>query len=613
VTYPALTHCVAYRVQATANLKNVMKAKARLAGQLALSDFFQGDRACRLLASSALRADDLARDADALCAVIGSPVLAGDTAGNAATLLRAWHSSGVDMARRLGGTYALVIIDAARACVFLAVDRFAVETLCYRTDGLTLAFADRADCVQGRSDELDPQAIFDYLYFHMIPAPRTIFRDVRRLPAAHAILIDRGGARELRHWPLRFDEQHREPFVTARDTFRQLVRDSVARQVHGHQRVGAFLSGGTDSSTVAGMLREATGGPAPCYSIGFDAEGYDEMEYARIAARHFACEHHEYYVTPDDLLASIPAVARHHDQPFGNSSALPAYYCGKLAQADGCSKMLAGDGGDELFGGNSRYALQRFFDFYQLLPGAARQLVEPLCRDHSPLRRIPGLRQATGYVRHARVPMPERLQAHNLLTQLDPLKVLTPAFLEQIDTHEPTQHMQATWNECTANSLINRMLAYDWRYTLADSDLPKVRGATQMAGIAVGYPLLSDAITDFSMALPPHWKLRRFKLRWFFKEALRGFLPDEVITKKKKGFGLPFGVWATRNPALKRLAADSLHSLGARGIVRSDFIDQLLCEYLPEHPGYYGEMVWILTMLEQWLQGQAADTSLSRP
>jgi asparagine synthase (glutamine-hydrolysing) len=173
-----------------------------------------------------------------------------------------------------------------------------------------------------------------------------------------------------------------------------LIRESVAAASAGHQRVGAFLSGGTDSSTVAGMLCQVTGKPAPVYSIGFDAEGYDEMEYARIAARHFGCEHHEYYVTPDDLVSSIQGVAQHHDQPFGNSSALPAYYCAQIAQADGCTKMLAGDGGDELFGGNSRYAMQRLFEFYQSVPHGMRRLIEPLCEDNSHLRRIPGLKQA---------------------------------------------------------------------------------------------------------------------------------------------------------------------------------------------------------------------------
>jgi asparagine synthase (glutamine-hydrolysing) len=596
--------------------------KDRLSGQIDLAGLFGTGAAPLSIKTLALQGDDVARDAEAICAVIGSPSfreggVAGISrpGGLAAEVLKAWHRSGVDVASQLHGSYALAIVDTARQCAFLATDRFAIETLCYRADGQMLAFADRADRVPGHGRELDPQAIFDYLYFHMIPAPRTIFQQVRRLPAANSLLVDRNGAHVQRHWPLQFDEQHRQSFAPARDGFRDLIRESVAEQITGHQRVGAFLSGGTDSSTVAGMLCQITGKPAPVYSIGFDAEGYDEMAYARLAATHFGCEHHEYYVTPTDLLDSIPAVAQHHDQPFGNSSALPAYYCSRIAQADGCTKMLAGDGGDELFGGNSRYAMQRLFEFYHHLPPGLRRAIEPLCEDGSPLRRIPGIKQATGYVRHARVPMPDRLQSFNLIMQLDPASVLNPDFLAQIDLNEPSRHMQATWDECQAPSLVNRMLAYDWRYTLADSDLPKVRGATQMAGIEVAYPLLSDRLTDFSMALPPDWKLRRFKLRWFFKEALRGFLPDAILTKKKKGFGLPFGVWATRTPALRELAEDSLRTLAGRGIVRTDFTTRLMAEYLPGHPGYYGEMVWILTMLEQWLRRhdtQAAQTRAAR-
>lgn len=582
----------------------------QLSGQLDLSCLFDTATAQSLIESLALHGATTARTAHAVCVTIGSPRFDGNEAesaareaGAAAGFLHAWQRHGVDAAAQVRGAYAVVIIDAASKSVFLAVDRFAIQTLCYCIDGQKLSFSDRADCVEGRGNELDPQAIFDYLFFHMIPAPRTIFRKVRRLPAAHGLLITEQGVQEIRHWPLRFDEHHHEPFTAARDTFRKLIRDGVAEEISGHKRVGAFLSGGTDSSTVAGMLGQITEASAPAYSIGFEADGYDEMEFARIAARHFGCEHHEYYVTPADLQASIPAVAQHYDQPFGNSSALPAYYCAKMAKADGCTKMLAGDGGDELFGGNTRYAAQRVFEFYQTIPQGMRRMIEPMCGDDSLLRKIPGLRQATGYVRHSQVPMPDRLQSFNLIMQLDPAKVLTADFLTQIDLAEPSAHMHATWGECKADSLINRMLAYDWRYTLADSDLPKVRGATSMAGIEVGYPLLADRLADFSMALQPDWKLRRFKLRWFFKEALRGFLPDEIISKKKQGFGLPFGVWATRNPGLKQLAEESLRSLAGRGIVRADFVEKLFAEHLSEHPGYYGEMVWILMMLEQWIRG----------
>src|SRR5207247_7465056 len=133
------------------------------------------------------------------------------------------------------------------------------------------------------------------------------------------------------------------------------------------------------------------------------------------------------------------------------------------------------------------------------------------------------------------------------------------------------------------------------------SGLPKVLGATSLAGVAVGFPLLNDELVDFSLRLAPHLKVRGLKLRWFFKEALRGFLPDEILRKKKHGFGLPFGVWATTHPRLRDLARDSVRSLGQRGIVRVAFIDRLIDEYVPQHPAYYGEMLWILMMLEQWL------------
>jgi asparagine synthase (glutamine-hydrolysing) len=145
---------------------------------------------------------------------------------------------------------------------------------------------------------------------------------------------------------------------------------------------------------------------------------------------------------------------------------------------------------------------------------------------------------------------------------------------------------------------------------LAENDLPKVCGTAELAGIHVAFPLLDDDLLAFSMCLPASYKLRGLRLRWFFKEALRGFLPDQIIAKQKHGFGLPFGVWVVSHAPLKRLATDALESLSERAIVRRDFIDELLSEHLSVHPGYYGEMVWILMMLELWLQAKGAGNSI---
>ncbi len=486
---------------------------------------------------------------------------------------------------------------------FLAVDRFAQETLCWRRDGDGVAFAERADALG--ASEIDPQAVFDYMFFHMVPSPRTIFRGVQRLPAGHYALARQGTVTVAPYERPQFQPERAPSFDTLKAEFRRLLREAVQARL-GSGTPACFLSGGTDSSTVAGHIKEVAG-TVHTYSIGFDAQGYDEMEYARIAAKHFGAEHHEYYVTPDDLVRGIAHVATSYDQPFGNSSALPAYYCALKARDDGVTRMLAGDGGDELFGGNSRYATQRLYGLYGRLPGPLRSaLIEPILA-------IPGaqhvsvLRKGRNYVRDAKVPLPDRMGHYNLLHRLGMAEVLEPGFLAAVQTDGPLRQQRDVWALAQADNDLDRMLAFDWRYTLGESDLPKVRGTSRLAGMDVAYPFLDDALLAFSMRLPESYKLRGFKLRWFFKEALRDFLPEAIITKQKKGFGLPFGVWANQHAGLKALAGDSLRSFATRGVVRPAFVRQLLDELLPAHPGYYGEMVWILMMFEQWLRGHAPD------
>ena len=495
-------------------------------------------------------------------------------------------------------------IQLVDGTVVLAVDRFAIQTLCYRIADGQLQFAARADDVAGNDGQVDPQAIFDYLYFHVIPSPRTIFKGVMRLPAGHFAMFKHGTITVAPYWVPTFEELRNASFDELKSEFRSLLKNAVATQLDGG-KPGCFLSGGTDSSTVAGMISEASGKQAATYSIGFDAQGYDEMEFARIAAKRFNTEHHEYYVTPDDLVRSIPSVAAHYDQPFGNSSALPAYYCAKMARDSGVTKILAGDGGDELFGGNTRYAKQRVFGWYDSIPiGLRTSVLEPLCQQ-SFMDKIPLIRKGASYVNQAKVPMPDRMMTYNLVTRLGLKEVLSPAFLSQVDTEAPARQQRSLWGEARTDSLVNRMLAFDWRYTLADCDLPKVMGTTSLAELKVGFPMLDDDLLAFSQRLPTSYKLKGLKLRWFFKEALKGFLPDEIITKKKQGFGLPFGVWANQTPTLKSLASNSLESLSNRGLVRPAFVKELLTERLAEHSGYYGEMIWILMMLEQWLQAKA--------
>ena len=533
-------------------------------------------------------------------------------AGSAAALLAAYRDRGVGCLERVAGQFAVAIHDGARGESLLAVDRLGIEPLCFALDGGRVRFAAQAHALAdgpdgarpfstGADGSLDPQAVFDYLYFHYIPGSRTIYRGVSRVLPGHVVRIVGGIATVSPFWKPTYVERGAVDVPRDEQEFLRIVERAVARAAEGATKPGAFLSGGTDSSTVIGMLGAATGTAAHGYSIGFEAEGFDEMSYARIAAKRFGVDHHEYYVTPADLVTSIPMVAAACDQPFGNSSILPTYYCARMAAADGVDRLLGGDGGDELFGGNTRYAKQRVFDYFDRAPKLVRRAAR-VALGPAAWQSVPLVKKVQSYVRQADVPMPDRLQTYNLLSRIGIDRILEPGFLAHVDVDSPMLAMRDWYGRSSAATLVNRMLEFDLKYTLTDNDLPKVTTACRLAGVDVAYPLLDDELVAFAERLHPDLKLKGLKLRWFFKHALRDFLPHEILTKSKHGFGLPFGIWLGRDARLNELAFSSLDALKTRGIVRPSFVDQLRRDLLADHATYYGELVWALMMLEQWLQ-----------
>lgn len=524
--------------------------------------------------------------------------------GAGAVLAGLWREGPAALCRQLAGAFVLCLIDEAAGAALLAVDRMGSLPLAWQLAGETLVFASSADALRrhpATPGRIDAQGIYNYVYFHMIPSPDSVYRGQRRLEPGQFLHYHQGRVEIGTYWRMAFRERGGAAFEELREEFRQVLRSSVAAAAQG-ATVGAFLSGGTDSSTISGILGEVSGRPARTYSIGFDAPGYDESAYARTAADHFKTEHQAYYVTPDDVVAAVPRIAAVFDQPFGNASAVPAYYCAKLARADGIERLLGGDGGDELFGGNERYARQSVFARYDKVPRLLRRALAPAVAHFPGREKMYLLRKAHSYIEQASVAMPARLETYNLLARYGPAEVFTADFLAGADTGAPLAGLCAAYDLSEAGSLVNRMMALDLKVTLADNDLPKVVKACELAGVQVAFPFLDEAMVAFSARLTPGQKLKGTQLRHFFKEALRGFLPEDILRKEKHGFGLPFGVWMRQHPGLHALAADSLASLKTRGIVRPDFIDRLLDRHLGEHAGYHGTMVWVLMMLEQWFR-----------
>jgi asparagine synthase (glutamine-hydrolysing) len=217
---------------------------------------------------------------------------------------------------------------------------------------------------------------------------------------------------------------------------------------------------------------------------------------------------------------------------------------------------------------------------------------------------VPGLRKVYSYVRQAATPMPQRYEGHNLINHLGPDAVLAPEFLAAVDPRHPQRLLGEVHAPFADRSLINQMLGIDLRFTLADNDLPKVTQTCALAGVDVAFPLLDDVVVEFSAQLPAAMKLRGTRLRWFFKEALKDFLPPEIITKPKHGFGLPVGPWLIEHRPLLELALAAIDSLRPLGVVRAGFVDDLRQRLLPAHPAYYGTMMWVLMMLGLWLDAK---------
>lgn len=452
---------------------------------------------------------------------------------------------------------------------------------------------------------IDNQAIYNYVYHHCIPAPKTIYQNIFKMQCGEKLTVNASTLQNETYYCPNFnsgavDEKTLQKQLL--DTLESSVSDRLAAA--NTDEVGAFLSGGLDSSTVAGMFaKHSPKGQAKTFTMGFHAEGYDESGFAKITSDHFGTDHHVYYVTPEDVTDSLPAIATYYDEPFGNSSALPAYHCAKFAKEHGVNIMLAGDGGDELFSGNERYAKQKIFELYFKIPAPIRKLLLeiPLSKVNENSN-IPIINKVASYVRQATLGLPDRLQSYNFLHRISPETVFTKDFLVSVDANYPLNQIRSRYNLPDKADYQNRMLYLDWKFTLADNDLVKVSNMCHKAGVEVLYPMLDDRLLEMATIIPSAIKLPGNKLRNFYKETTRGFLPDATLNKSKKGFGLPFGVWMKEHQPLREMAYDNVLSLSDKGYFSRPFLEQAIKMHREGHASYYGELIWILSMLNMWLE-----------
>lgn len=528
-------------------------------------------------------------------------------------LLTLFQREGMVFLDQLRGEFALALWNGLDNTLYLATDRFRVHPLFYYQDQSKFVFASSMKgiltCPLPIIHTINPEAVVDVIASSIIPTPKTIFRTVRKLPPGHVLTYHKGEANLTNYWAVRFQYPDGTTKAELAQELKAHLNNAVSirfEQDKSSDRVGTFLSGGVDSSTVTGILSCLAGGPVKTFSIGFDVRPFNEINYARIAARAFGTEHYEYFVTPKDTLDAIPMLLETFDEPFANASSIPVYFCAKLARAHGVDTLYAGDGGDELFAGNERYATQRMFDTYSRIPIAVRtHFLNPLVFTLAESLPLPLFVKGKKYIQRASLPYHERISSYNFFRVLPMSDFFEPAFLETLSQdYDPYAIASQYYFQAPAHTDLDRHLYIDWKLTLADNDLIKVTRMTEALGIAVRYPFLDTALVDFSVTVPANIKMKGTRLRSFFKGAYADLLPVEIRRKPKHGFGLPIPVWLRTDTRLNELMHDL--TLGARiyqrGYFRKKAIEDLIDAHKTDETSFYGTTLWNLMMLELWLR-----------
>ncbi|WP_444995803.1 asparagine synthetase B family protein [Aliikangiella sp. IMCC44359] len=450
--------------------------------------------------------------------------------------------------------------------------------------------------------EVDPKAIYHHLNFSYIPTPYTIYKEVSKVPPGTRIDLTSANSKALRYWKPDYPEDLEGTEDKLADSLEEQIVAAVLNTRPESQEWGAFLSGGTDSSSISGVLAKNAKPEekVKTFSIGFDEKGYDELEFSDIASKAFGTLSHKMSVGAEDTLAAIPELVKAFDEPFGNSSAIPTYYCSKLAKDNGLNTLLGGDGGDEIYGGNERYAKDKIFHKYYSLPGIVKLFGTGIAKLLGPID-IRFFNRVKNFVNRASLPNPDRFYLDDSFASEFYDELLSDSFKSKVAKDDSLEVIRNVYQDASAKSELHKLMYVDMQMAISDNDLSKVNRSAKQAGISVLYPYLNPTLVQHTGRISADLKVKDLNKRYLFKKAVRNILPKEILTKKKQGFGLPISVWFRTNPKFIALIDDVLLSEKAlaRGYFNSDFIKNMVSRH-QKGAWDYGAEIWILLMLELW-------------
>lgn len=517
------------------------------------------------------------------------------------TILRAFEEYGpAECLEKLRGMFAFAIWNFRDESLFVARDRVGKKPLFYSlTDDGDFVFGSELKTLltHGRiSREIDFAAMDAYLTFGYVPEEHCIFKSVRKLAPAHYLVFQNGAVRTEKYWDFDLRETIRlKTEAECVEALREKIKEAVDIRLISEVPLGAFLSGGVDSSTVVGMMAQSSSRPVKTFSIGFNEDSFDELKYARTAARHFGTEHQEFIVTPD-LVDLVDEIVWHFDEPFSDPSSLPTYMVSKMAR-EFVTVVLSGDGGDELFGGYTRYVIDRQRSGFAALPRVIRRgVMQPLseklphgARGKNFLYNVSldALDRYIDSVSHFNRPRKKALYTEDFTAVLDGVEGASERDFKALAEQVPTAHTT------------DKLLYLDSKTYLPGDILTKVDRMSMANSLEARAPLLDHKLIEFVAGLPLGLKIKGTETKYILKKAMEGIVPREILYREKQGFGVPISEWINRQLRARihreLLEAKTLE----RGYFKASYIATLLDEHARGRRDHSYKL-WLLWVLELW-------------
>ncbi|MBU0566545.1 asparagine synthase (glutamine-hydrolyzing) [bacterium] len=525
------------------------------------------------------------------------------TRSDTEVIIHLYEDYGPDCVKYLRGMFAIAIWDSPRQRLFLARDRLGQKPLVYTLTSSSFIFGSEIKAILADPQikrEVDLEALHHYLTYGYVPAPLTIFKGIKKLPPAHTLVWEKGQVKIERYWSLSYIPklQLKEEEYVPR--LLELLKESVKLRLISDVPLGAFLSGGVDSSAVVAMMAELSDRPVKTFSIGFEEASFNELKFARIVSRRFGTEHHEFVVKPD-ALEILPKLIWHYNEPYADSSAIPTYYVSQITRQH-VTVALNGDGGDEAFAGYERYLANKIARSYEKIPAFIREgvilpLINRLPEDTTRKSLTRRIKRFTAAIRET----PERRYVRwvSIFNNLQKEELYSSEMREGMVDLDSVNLLVDVYRQAKADNFLDSTMFVDCMTSLPDDLLVKVDIASMANSLEARSPFLDHKLVEFAASLPPDLKLKGKTTKYILKKALKEYLPKDILYRDKMGFGVPIGRWF-RNE-LKDYAYEILLDTRAkeRGYFNPDSVKKILDEHTSGRIDHWCR-IWGLLNLELW-------------